>query len=444
MEYATEPLPRYVLRLSLDSTSVIDLMYMPIYTLLKKHASLPRLTRLNDLFEELRKGPDAVLITDAALAKPRNRPALILLLNYVRAGGVAVCMATLGGSERQTGTWPDSFFKEAGLGWRTTTVCSRTGTFLNVNGVPNRLRQHLPPGYAQEALFISGATTEESWYLGAGTDAAAAVASVGKGQIAYVGDIKGEEETDIVVAQMCLNLRYTRERAPDKSSDPLLLGKPSRQFQIRPAPLPLKPDAKKRQPKEKEESETALIPGLSKPSLPSFHTQTSRFIPQEDAQLHVRSSSPMDAACQSISRADTPAPWPPSHAQMSGAFETCCECHLTWLVTKDHMVARSSSHPFHNARVLPDAPCERSILVKIDGVYAVDHANLPGSPTGVGVYFGGGSKYNVAEAIKSDRHSSQLADLASAETALRVINKRVVPDFSHDFVEYRRRPGQGK
>ncbi|KAI0010807.1 hypothetical protein F4779DRAFT_638434 [Xylariaceae sp. FL0662B] len=151
-----------------------------------------------------------------------------------------------------------------------------------------------------------------------------------------------------------------------------------------------------------------------------------RFIPQWDEQVRGIGIWNKLELVRGV-RFKAPAPVPPS---MIG-ITYCNECQLTWL--KGETSKYFHIHPTHNTLRAHDASLklleERSLVVHIDAVkYGPGTAGE--GIYGVGVYFGKDSKYNHTHTmyLVSSAHK-QNAEIHAACEALRMIKKRILPDY---------------
>lgn len=101
-----------------------------------------------------------------------------------------------------------------------------------------------------------------------------------------------------------------------------------------------------------------------------------------------------------------PKPLPITDAKMKGAFKYCEECQLTWLVGHDGLSGHH--HPLHLAWEMKEEHTdwdrygmnmETSLIVHIRGDSAPEGQesnSSRGNTAGCGIFFGDGSKYNLA------------------------------------------------
>ncbi|KAI3325929.1 hypothetical protein HD806DRAFT_532584 [Xylariaceae sp. AK1471] len=435
-----------ILRLSLSYEPDLDSIYNSLYTLLSKHALLSRVTISSALAPELQNVPDVILITDGTLTEPHHKSSLSQVLKYVRNSGIAICLGNF--SDFVGLKKLDAFFKEAGLAWEAGPYY-RSDTKLITAGMPARLIHYLPPNYSQTALHITGTTARESWYSEKESqydEAAVALGLVEKGRIGYIGDVRGEQETNDVILRMCdLHLNRRPRQDSDQILHPESSGEKCCLFHgIVSCPLcrylydsgaQSLPDSEL--DSEDDSEDLGELPSKAFP--PHLHKQTNRFIPQEDKQM--RGGLLHYDLIQRISD-NSLKPAQPCDSSMQGVFQTCDNCQLSWLVSWNY-TEDETSHPDHNASELPNSPYPwRSLLVQVDGTCL---RNGSGAETraAVGVYFAANSKYNVSRLIKGQRrHTNQTAELEAAYCALWTIKEEVIPDRRRAFLKRLGREGQ--
>ncbi|AEO64182.1 ec13d0af-0fdd-4131-8eec-aabb123d2c42 [Thermothielavioides terrestris] len=222
-----------VLLISLNLESWFDEMYKPHLDKLRAKARIQRAKTARTALRELSSSsssssssstehppPAAVLITDAALADPaagEHAAVLDAVLQYVRRGGTAVCLAHFPSFVAPPDMQP--FFRRAGLPWEAGAY-ERTTFALNRAAVGASLADRLPARYSMKALAVANVAPEQAWYC---TDeqsvleslvwgpepvrrpgqAPVAVGRVGEGRLAYVGDVNVEEGTGEVILALC-------------------------------------------------------------------------------------------------------------------------------------------------------------------------------------------------------------------------------------------------
>lgn len=201
-----------ILLLSLELQPFFDEGYTRLIDVLSNKAAIQRvqkrasaINRITGNGEEA-KPIAAILVTDAALVNNNaNAPVWDAVLDYVRNGGIAIIMGHFASFARIDKL--GSFFQKAGLPWDRGSY-QRTDTVLN-RSVVGDLAERLPQRYTQKALAVKNVAQQDIWYASAPEDghepdeAAVALAKVGEGRLAYVGDVNGEAGSDDVVLAMC-------------------------------------------------------------------------------------------------------------------------------------------------------------------------------------------------------------------------------------------------
>lgn len=206
--------------ISLGFLPFFDEMYAPLIDLLSNRATIQRAKTAQAAMKQLGGGvasPEAILVTDAALAKEASHaPIWDAVLDYVRKGGTAVVMGHFSSFVPPLEIAP--FFEKAGLPWKSGDY-HRTDTELNRSAVGD-LADQLPLKYSQKALSIDNVDPGDIWYSSSPNSvvqsmvfpptnahrpgqAAAALARVGEGRLGYLGDVNAEKSSNAVVLAMC-------------------------------------------------------------------------------------------------------------------------------------------------------------------------------------------------------------------------------------------------
>ena len=164
---------------------------------------------------------------------------------------------------------------------------------------------------------------------------------------------------------------------------------------------------------------------------------TNYFVPQWDEQILGPAWRQKRGAWDYDS---PPQPLLPDAPEMKGAFKYCEQCQLTWLVGHDK--EEGHQHPQHYAWK-PEAEHidvhrwglepEASIVVYVHGACLPEGQksnSIVGIPAGTGIFFGKGSKYNMASPQGHQRtpHNREKAELGAINLALAQIRWPVVED----------------
>ncbi|RDW60706.1 hypothetical protein BP6252_12089 [Coleophoma cylindrospora] len=144
---------------------------------------------------------------------------------------------------------------------------------------------------------------------------------------------------------------------------------------------------------------------------------TARFMPQWDGQV----LGPGNTFQIEKDYENPPKPLPRS--DVSTCY--CATCQLTWLVGETGEAA-ARSHPSHHSYTHIYAGTRRSLLVFTDG--ACSGNGTPGARGGLGIFFGPGSSFNLAERLANPGiQTSQKAELAAVIRALEIIRSDILP-----------------
>ncbi|KAL6858471.1 ribonuclease H-like protein [Trichoderma novae-zelandiae] len=218
MNTAENAKPR-VLSVSLNHREFFDAMYGSLLTKIRAGSVFQRVEDADSAMHMLLEGPrpDAVLITDEALTSRKNALVWDAVLNYVRQGGTAVFMGHFSCFVKPLRIKP--FFAKAGLQWESGSY-HRTTLVLNSPVVGVGLASKLVPEYSQKAVFLKHAKPSDAWYVTneksvteslvfsaesahiAG-ESPVLMARVGEGKLGYIGDVNGEQGSEVAVLTMC-------------------------------------------------------------------------------------------------------------------------------------------------------------------------------------------------------------------------------------------------
>lgn len=210
-----------VLLISVELSPEFDEVYRAHLKKLAKNAIIQRAKTANEAILALYHVPAfvAVIVTDNAIVKRYHTQVYETLLKYVRHGGTAIFMGYFPNSTPPTELKP--FFLKAGLQWEGGSY--RQADFaLNSTAVDAELAAKLPPKYHQKAFALRSVKSSEAWYrsdrseehpthllawpsetLPRQPEAAVAVAKIGKGKFAYLGDANAEDGTGDVILALC-------------------------------------------------------------------------------------------------------------------------------------------------------------------------------------------------------------------------------------------------
>ena len=219
---AAERPKRNILIISLEKEDYTDEIYAQFYQALQKNATLTEVKQPRAVHAKLSTTPrpNAVILSDPALAHTKHQKLLTTLIDYVRAGGTAVAALQFSTHLKPAQTRP--FFARWGVPWERGAYY-RTTTALNPAGVPAPLSgAALLPSVSAKALHVKNAPREHAVYLptaqshveshvyaphpivGAMAQESPAVwARVGEGYLGYVGDVNGEQGSTRLILEMC-------------------------------------------------------------------------------------------------------------------------------------------------------------------------------------------------------------------------------------------------
>ena len=200
----------------------MDEMYPQFYKALRKTANFTEVQQPRAAQAALTTTPrpDAIILSDSALANPKHSKLLARLVAYARTGGTVVAALQFSNTVK-TGELR-SFFAAWGVPWDHGGYY-RTTTSLNPSGVPAPLNKDaLLPEASAMSVHLSRVSRSHAVYLptadsriesrthaperltpAQAQESAAALAPVGHGYFGYVGDVNGEQGSTRLVFEMC-------------------------------------------------------------------------------------------------------------------------------------------------------------------------------------------------------------------------------------------------
>ncbi len=202
----------------------MDELYPQFYQALRKTANVTEVEQSRAaqtlLSATSPSRPNAVILSDSALANPKHSKLLTRLVAYARGGGTVV--AALQFSNKMKLGDMRSFFSAWGVPWDRG-GCHRTTTTLNPSGIPAPLAKGaLLPAVSARAVHLARVPHDHAVYLPTANsriesrvhaperltseqaqESPAAWAGVGEGHLGYVGDIDGEQGSTRLVFEMC-------------------------------------------------------------------------------------------------------------------------------------------------------------------------------------------------------------------------------------------------
>ncbi|GKU13244.1 unnamed protein product [Fusarium langsethiae] len=209
----------HLLSISLNHQPYFDQLYEPLLAEIQSKADFSRAGDADSVERRLSEEPNptAVLITDEALSVNRNKHLWKAVLRYVHRGGKAVVMGNFSSFVKPLSIKP--FFAQAGLRWEVGAY-HRTTVVLNHAAVESGLAAKLLPRYSQKAQFVKNVAPEDAWYMADEEsviesylfpptstripgESPVAFASVGDGKLGYIGDVNGEQGSNLAIRAMC-------------------------------------------------------------------------------------------------------------------------------------------------------------------------------------------------------------------------------------------------
>lgn len=191
-----------VLALCLECESLFDACFGSLVSHITAKAKMERATTPEAALTMLRHQPppSVILVADGALT--RQKKVWECVIDRLREGATVV-LAGCFSSMVNEGEF-NRFFARLGLPWQRGSY-ERTDVSLRRDVVDAHLTSRLPSSYSQKALFVKGIERSVAWYTERETSNEAAVvfAKVGSGRLGYVGDVNGEDGSNMVVLAMC-------------------------------------------------------------------------------------------------------------------------------------------------------------------------------------------------------------------------------------------------
>ncbi|KAF4453642.1 triacylglycerol lipase [Fusarium austroafricanum] len=213
-----------LLSISLNHQPFFDQLYEPLLAEIRSKADFWRAEDADSAGRRLSEEPNpaAVLITDEALTVNRNNHLWRAVLQYVREGGRAVVMGNFSSYVKPLSIKP--FFAQAGLGWDVGSY-HRTTVVLNNAAVESDLAAKMLPRYSQKAQFVKNVASEDAWYVTdeesvieslvfpptnarVSGESPVAFASVGDGKLGYIGNVNGEQGSNVAVLAIVLQSEF--------------------------------------------------------------------------------------------------------------------------------------------------------------------------------------------------------------------------------------------
>lgn len=150
--------------------------------------------------------PDVILVTDEGLSERKNQPFLAKVLSYIEEGGRVVIGLQFSPFVKLDNI--DVFFETLGVSWRRGEYRGNECHFNKASKLPTGLNpDDLPGPYYMKALCVRNAQEHEKIYIPVeeplDSQTAVAGAKMGKGYLAYVGDVNPTEETFAVILELC-------------------------------------------------------------------------------------------------------------------------------------------------------------------------------------------------------------------------------------------------
>ncbi|KAH7002680.1 hypothetical protein B0J12DRAFT_692532 [Macrophomina phaseolina] len=183
-------------------------MYSGLLSKLGTLAHVRRMKTAQNALEHLESAelPAAILVVDASITEQGNQKVLDKLKEYVVCGGTAIFCCHFS-SFVQFSDLDTIFYSHFGLSWK---AGSYTRATLCINSTATEelpSERRLTSTFSQKALHLMHVGHHSALYL---TDeficrsqTPIAWASVGRGQVGYVGDVNAQEETTEVILAMC-------------------------------------------------------------------------------------------------------------------------------------------------------------------------------------------------------------------------------------------------
>lgn len=209
-----------ILLLSLSFQSFLDEIYSSLFDRLSESASLKRAKEAGPAIRYLQRStPKAIIITDEGLTDQANAEVLQKVVSYVQNGGLAIIGLHFPSFTTMT-AMNNLFASSFNLPWRRgdyhRTVFERNPSCVlpqdakqtSLPGPCSMKCLHIKNARPHEKIFIpvSDAMTQSNVFPPEYVDkaqAAAAGAQIGKGYLAYCGDVNGEAGSNQIILTLC-------------------------------------------------------------------------------------------------------------------------------------------------------------------------------------------------------------------------------------------------
>ena len=189
----------HVLCLCLEYESMFNQLYANLISKITAKATMDRATTQKAALDMLAQTPlpSVIFVTDggvANLTKVWER-----VIDCLRQGSTVVLAASFSSFVNE-GQFNRCFAK-IGLPWKRGDYY-RTDVSLRPGAVNDCLKRQLLLNYSQKALYVEGVARSDVWYAGEEDEVAVAFTKVGDGMLGYVGDVNGEDGSEMVVLAM--------------------------------------------------------------------------------------------------------------------------------------------------------------------------------------------------------------------------------------------------
>lgn len=190
-----------VLALCLDTSTMLEEAFTPIYSALSSKGRFDKATTPAEARSLLNAQPlpTVIYVNDGAVAK--SKKAWDRILDLCRKGATVILAGAFSSFVN-----PQQFknlFAKAGLTW-TSGSYHRATVKLRSQNVPSSLAGRLPATDNQKCLYAANVKSSDIWYAESdnSTEAAVAVAKIGNGRLAYLGDVNGEAASVAVISAL--------------------------------------------------------------------------------------------------------------------------------------------------------------------------------------------------------------------------------------------------
>ncbi|KAL2795396.1 hypothetical protein BJX66DRAFT_336960 [Aspergillus keveii] len=197
-----------ILLLSISDHGYLDEICAPLFDQLSKSANLKSVKKAPEAIKALdEEDLKTVIITDEGLTERRNKKVLEKVKAYVENGGLAIVGLHFPAFVHFNKF--GKFFFAFGLSWKLGTYTRNYFEFNQDCALPfTTVSSSFPGRFSMKALHVAHVQPDEGIFFpdvnyACSREAGIAVTQVGRGCLAYVGDVNGQTESNKAIIALC-------------------------------------------------------------------------------------------------------------------------------------------------------------------------------------------------------------------------------------------------